>query len=149
MRIVIQRVKRGKVSVGGETVGEIGVGLLLYIGIGKGDGERDLRYMAEKVPGLRIFPDENDKMNLSLLDFGGEILAISQFTLYGDCRKGRRPGFSDSLEPVAAEAMYLDLVERWRAMGIATKTGVFQEDMLVESVNWGPATFLLDSEKNF
>ncbi len=138
-----------RVMVAGEAKGEIGPGLLLYIGVGKDDGEKALAYLADKIPALRIFPDEEGKMNRSLLDFGGEILAVSQFTLYGDCRKGRRPGFSESMEPRAAQALYESLVARWRTMGIETRTGVFQEDMLVESVNWGPATFLLDSEKNF
>ncbi len=149
MRIVVQRVKEAKVSVGAETVGAVGVGLLLYIGAGRGDGAADAACLAEKVPNLRIFPDEEGKMNRSLLDIGGAILAVSQFTLYGDCRKGRRPGFSDSLAPAEANRLYEALVEHWRGMGIPTETGVFQEEMLVSSVNWGPATFLLDSEKRF
>lgn len=149
MRIVVQRVKEARVLVDGKVKGAIGRGLLLYIGVGGLDTEKDIAYMAEKIPALRIFPDAEEKMNLSLLDAGGAILAVSQFTLYGDCRKGRRPGFSAGMAPQEAQQMYEALVSRWRAMGIATETGVFQAEMLVESVNWGPATFLLDSGKSF
>ena len=147
MRVVIQRVKSAAVDSEGTLAGEIGMGLLLYIGVADGDTEADMKYVAEKVPNLRIFPDENDKMNLSLLDVKGEILAVSQFTLMGDCSHGRRPSFTAAMPPEPAEKMYSDLVELWRDKGIKVETGVFQTSMLVSSVNWGPVTFVLESRK--
>ena len=147
MRVVIQRVRSASVSSEGKEAGAIGVGLLLYIGVAADDTEKDLNYIAGKIPELRIFPDEDDKMNRSLLDVNGEILAVSQFTLMGDCRHGRRPGFSDAMAPEPAKKIYDDLVSLWREKGIYVETGVFQTDMLVSSVNWGPVTFILESKK--
>lgn len=147
MRVVIQRVRSASVSSEGKEAGAIGMGLLLYIGVAADDTEKDMDYIAGKVPELRIFPDEDDKMNRSLLDVKGEILAVSQFTLMGDCRHGRRPGFSDAMAPEPAKRIYDDLVSRWREKGISVETGVFQTDMLVSSVNWGPVTFILESKK--
>ena len=147
MRVVIQRVRSASVSSEGKEAGAIGVGLLLYIGVAADDTEKDLNYIAGKIPELRIFPDEDDKMNRSLLDVNGEILAVSQFTLMGDCRRGRRPGFSDAMAPEPAKKIYDDLVSLWREKGISVETGVFQTDMLVSSVNWGPVTFILESKK--
>lgn len=147
MRVVIQRVRSASVESEGKLAGSIGMGLLLYIGVADGDTEADMKYVADKIPNLRIFPDENDKMNLSLLDVKGEILAVSQFTLMGDCSHGRRPGFSDAMAPEAASKMYDDMVTYWRQKGIPVETGVFQTSMLVSSVNWGPVTFILESKK--
>ena len=147
MRVVIQRVRSASVSSEGKEAGAIGVGLLLYIGVAADDTEKDLNYIAGKIPELRIFPDEDDKMNRSLLDVNGEILAVSQFTLMGDCRHGRRPGFSDAMAPEPAKKIYDDLVSLWREKGIPVEIGVFQTDMLVSSVNWGPVTFILESKK--
>ncbi|MBQ2765040.1 MAG: D-tyrosyl-tRNA(Tyr) deacylase [Firmicutes bacterium] len=147
MRVVIQRVRSASVESEGTLAGSIGMGLLLYIGVADGDTEADMKYVADKIPNLRIFPDENDKMNLSLLDVKGEILAVSQFTLMGDCSHGRRPGFSDAMAPDAASKMYDDMVAYWRQKGIPVETGVFQTSMLVSSVNWGPVTFILESKK--
>lgn len=146
MRVVLQRVKSASVTSAGSVAGTIGMGLLLYIGVGEGDTEADLKYIGEKIPHLRIFPDENDKMNLSLQDVGGEILAVSQFTLMGDCSHGRRPGFSEAMAPKEAKDIYDRLVGLWRQQGIFVECGVFQTDMLVSSVNWGPVTFILDSK---
>ncbi len=146
MKCIIQRVKSASVTVAGKCQGEIGQGLLIYLGVGKDDGEKDLAFVAEKIPNLRIFPDAAEKMNLSLLDFGGSILLVSQFTLYGDCRKGRRPGFSDAAEADKANDFYERLIKLWRQRGLTIETGIFQSDMLVESVNWGPATFILDTQ---
>lgn len=147
MRVVIQRVRSASVESEGKLAGSIGMGLLLYIGVADGDTEADMKYVADKISNLRIFPDENDKMNLSLLDVKGEILAVSQFTLMGDCSHGRRPGFSDAMAPEAASKMYDDMVTYWRQKGIPVETGVFQTSMLVSSVNWGPVTFILESKK--
>ena len=147
MKVVIQRVRSASVSSEGKESGRIGMGLLLYIGVADGDTETDMKYIAGKIPELRIFPDENDKMNRSLLDVNGEILAVSQFTLMGDCQHGRRPGFSAAMAPEPAKQMYENLVSLWRKQGISVETGVFQTDMLVSSVNWGPVTFILESKK--
>lgn len=147
MKVVIQRVRSASVSSEGKEAGAIGMGLLLYIGVAAEDTEKDMIYIGEKIPELRIFPDENDKMNRSLLDVNGEILAVSQFTLMGDCRHGRRPGFSDAMAPEPAKQIYDDLVSLWRKKGISVETGVFQTDMLVSSINWGPVTFILESKK--
>lgn len=147
MRVVIQRVHSASVSSEGKEAGAIGMGLLLYIGVAADDTEKDMKYIAGKIPDLRIFPDENDKMNRSLLDVNGEILAVSQFTLMGDCAHGRRPGFSDAMAPEPAKQIYDDLISLWRERGISVETGVFQTDMLVSSVNWGPVTFILESKK--
>lgn len=147
MRAVIQRVSSARVSVDGNTIGRIGNGLLIFLGVGETDTEADLKYIADKSVGLRIFSDENDKMNLSVEDIGGEILVISQFTLYGDCRKGKRPSFSKSMEPVAAKRMYEQFIAELEGRGINTAHGEFGADMKVELLNDGPVTILLDSSK--
>lgn len=147
MRAVIQRVTEASVKVDGKITGEIGKGILIFLGVGEGDTEKDLKYIADKTIGLRIFSDENDKMNLSVQDIGGEILVVSQFTLYGDCRKGKRPSFSSSMEPVAAKRMYEEFIEYVSEQGIRTAHGIFGADMKVELLNDGPVTILLDSSK--
>ena len=149
MRAVIQRVERASVSVEGEIRGQIGAGLLVLIGVEEGDGDADFRYIAEKVPNLRVFEDEQGKMNRSLLDVGGELLAVSQFTLLGDARGGRRPSFITAARPETADPMYERLVADWRARGIRVETGVFGAHMKVSLVNDGPVTILLDSRRRF
>ena len=149
MRCVVQRVTSSSVSVGGKTVGSIGPGLMVLIGVSADDTEADLKYMAEKVPNLRIFDDENGVMNRSVLDAGGSILAVSQFTLYGDARGGRRPSYIRAAKPDMADALYEQLIARWREKGITVETGIFRTDMQVSLVNDGPVTILLDSEKVF
>ena len=149
MRCVIQRVTQASVTVGEELVGKIGRGYMILIGVSAEDTDKDLRYMAEKVPNLRIFEDEAGKMNLSIKDVGGEILAVSQFTLYGDARGGRRPSFSTAARPEQANALYEQLVEAWRAQGIHVETGRFRAEMQVSLVNDGPVTMLMDSTKLF
>lgn len=149
MRAVVQRVRRAKVQVGGQTTGEIGLGLLVLLGVGQGDTQQDATYMAEKIAGLRIFEDEQGKMNRSVRDAGGSILAVSQFTLYGDVRRGKRPSFDDAAPPEPARKLYEFFVEQIRASGLCCETGQFQQMMQVELVNEGPVTILLDSEKNF
>jgi len=149
MRAVIQRVTEASVRIEGEVVGEISQGLMVLIGVEEGDGEADLKYMAEKVPNLRIFEDENGKMNRSLLDIGGQILAVSQFTLLGDARGGRRPSFITAARPETANPMYERLVAQWRARGIHVETGRFGADMKVGLINDGPVTILMDSHKLF
>lgn len=147
MRAVVQRVLEANVAVDGEVIGSIGNGLLVFLGVGDGDTDADLKYIADKVTGLRIFSDENDKMNLSVTDIGGEILVISQFTLYGDCRKGRRPNFTSAMQPSTAEKMYEDFVRYIADQGIRTECGRFGADMKVSLINDGPVTLLLDSSK--
>ena len=149
MRAVIQRVERASVSVEGEIRGQIGAGFLVLIGVEEGDGDADFRYIAEKVPNLRVFEDEQGKMNRSLLDVGGEVLAGSQFTLLGDARGGRRPSFITAARPETADPMYERLVADWRARGIRVETGVFGAHMKVSLVNDGPVTILLDSRRRF
>ena len=149
MRAVVQRVSRAKVTVQGEITGEIGRGLLVLIGIGSADTESGADYLADKIAGLRIFEDAQGKMNLSLADVGGSVLAVSQFTLYGDVRHGRRPSFDAAAPPEKARALYEYFVERIRATGLRCETGRFQEMMQVELVNDGPVTILLDSSKAF
>ena len=149
MRAVIQRVERASVSVEGEIRGQIGAGFLVRIGVEEGDGDADFRYIAEKVPNLRVFEDEQGKMNRSLLDVGGELLAVSQFTLLGDARGGRRPSFITAARPETADPMYERLVADWRARGIRVETGVFGAHMKVSLVNDGPVTILLDSRRRF
>lgn len=150
MRAVVQRVTQASVSVDGAIVGEIGPGLCVLLGAGEGDGVEDVQYMVDKVTNLRIFADEQEKMNRSVLDVGGQVLAVSQFTLYGDARKGRRPAFVRALEPVAAAALYEQFVAGLRAAGVArVATGVFRASMQVALVNDGPVTLLLDSRKEF
>lgn len=149
MRAVLQRVSQARVRVENEIVGEIGPGLLILLGVGQGDGEADARYLAEKCAALRIFEDGAGKMNLALAESGGAALVVSQFTLYADCRKGRRPGFSGAAPPDEANRLYLCFVAQLRALGLTVATGVFQADMAVELVNAGPVTMLLDSRKDF
>ncbi len=149
MRAVVQRVSRAKVSVDGVVTGAIGTGLLVYLGVGQGDGEGDLDYMVTKICGLRVFRDDKGQMNRSVVEVGGSILAVSQFTLHGDARKGRRPSFIHAMEPVAAEQMYHRFVARVIEVGISCATGVFGAMMDVESINDGPVTILLDSTKLF
>ncbi len=149
MRAVVQRVKSAHVAVDQQIVGAIGPGLMILLGVGKEDNETDAKYLAEKIANLRIFSDDQDKLNLSVLDNGYEILAISQFTLYGDCRKGRRPGFSDAMNPTDADMLYKKFVAYLEEMGLKVATGQFQADMDVELINHGPVTILLDSKKNF
>lgn len=149
MRAVVQRVSRAKVTVNENITGEIGLGLLVLLGVGHEDSEADLNYMVEKIAGLRVFEDEAGKMNRSVRDVGGSLLAVSQFTLYGDVRRGKRPSFDDAAPPVEARRLYELFVERIRSMGLACETGRFQEMMEVELVNDGPVTILLDSKKLF
>ena len=149
MRAVVQRVKKGRITVDGQTIGQIDKGIVLFLGVGKDDGEDDLQYTLEKVLNLRIFEDENGKMNRSLIDVGGELLVVSQFTLYGDCRKGRRPSFTDAAPPDHAESFYERFVALARERGIPTKTGRFAAMMDVELVNHGPVTMMIDSRKTF
>ena len=145
MRIVLQRVSFGRVSVAGRMVAQIGVGLVLLVGIGPADGEEQARYLAEKVANLRIFEDEQGKTNLSLLDTGGEALVVSQFTLYADTRKGRRPSFTDAAQPQVASPLVERFAQMLRELGIPTRTGEFAAHMLVEIHNDGPVTIWLES----
>ena len=147
MRAVVQRVKNASVTVDNNVIGEISHGLLVFLGVGDGDTDVDMKYIADKVIGLRIFTDSEDKMNLSVTDVDGEILVISQFTLYGDCRKGRRPNFTASMEPVGAEKMYENFIEYVKNQGIKTEHGEFGADMKVNLLNDGPVTLIIDSSK--
>jgi D-aminoacyl-tRNA deacylase len=149
MRAVIQRVSRAKFTVAGEVTGDIGQGLLVLLGVGRTDTEAGADYLADKIVGLRIFEDDAGKMNRSVAEVGGAVLAVSQFTLYGDVRKGKRPSFDDAARPEMARTLYERFVSRVRASGLRCETGRFQEMMEVELVNDGPVTILLDSEKLF
>lgn len=149
MRTVIQRVSRAQVSIENKVKGSIGKGLVVFVGISPEDCQKDLQWLAEKIVHLRIFEDNAGKMNRSLTDIKGEVLIISQFTLYGDCRKGRRPGFSGAAPPLKAEPIYQQFVEEVKSKGIQVETGTFQAEMQVELINDGPVTLLLDSEKKF
>lgn len=149
MRAVIQRVSKARVSVEGQTIGEIGEGLVVLLGVGQEDNGKDITYLADKVVNLRIFEDENDKMNISLLDRKGALLIVSQFTLYGDCRKGKRPSYDKAARPDAAVEIYQRFVEQCRSYDIKVETGKFQATMMVEIHNDGPVTLLLDSKKEF
>ncbi|MBI2302278.1 MAG: D-tyrosyl-tRNA(Tyr) deacylase [Armatimonadetes bacterium] len=149
MRAVVQRVTAARVSVGERVAGAIGPGLVVFAAVGEGDTEADLRWMAEKVVNLRIFNDAEGKFNLSLLEAGGSVLAVSQFTLYGDCRRGRRPSFTGAAAPEAAREQFGRFVELLRETGVPTETGEFQAMMNVEVSNDGPVTILLDSAKSF
>ena len=147
MKAVIQRVKSAQVDVDGRSTGKIGGGLLVFIGVGKGDNESDISFMASKIPELRIFEDASGKFNLSLKEINGEMLIVSQFTLYGDCKKGRRPSFTEAQEPLSAKILYERLITRLKEQGIPIQTGEFQAKMEVHLVNDGPVTLLLDSRK--
>jgi len=149
MRAVVQRVSRAKVTVDGWTSGEIGHGLLVLLGVSREDTEADAAYLAEKVAGLRIFEDAERKMNRSVQDVGGSVLAVSQFTLYGDVRRGKRPSFDAAAPPEPARRLFEFFVQRIQALGLPCETGRFQEMMQVELVNEGPVTILLDSKKGF
>ena len=145
MRAVIQRVKSAEVYVDGRLSGKIGDGLLVFVGVGKGDGESDVSYLTSKLPEMRIFEDESGKFNRSLREVNGEILVVSQFTLYGDCSRGRRPSFTEAEEPMAAKNLYEQLISRLREQKIRVETGEFQAKMEVHLINDGPVTLLLDS----
>ncbi|PKN27574.1 MAG: D-tyrosyl-tRNA(Tyr) deacylase [Deltaproteobacteria bacterium HGW-Deltaproteobacteria-21] len=149
MRAVVQRVKEARVEISGATVGEIGGGLLVFLGVGEGDVQQDSEYLARKIAHLRIFSDEKDLMNRSVSDTGGAVLVVSQFTLWGDCIKGRRPSFTRAARPEKARELYEHFVEALRAEGLFVSTGRFQEMMEVHLVNDGPVTLLLDSGKSF
>ncbi len=149
MRAVVQRVKRAEVRVAGEVVGRIGQGLLVLVGIAKGDTAAEGSALAQKIVNLRVFDDGQNRMNRSLLEIGGSVLCVSQFTLYGDCRKGRRPSYDRAAHPEEARSLYEDFVKSLRELGAGAETGRFQAMMDVELVNDGPVTLLLDSEKGF
>lgn len=149
VRAVVQRVRQAKVEVAGQTVGAIDSGLCVLLSVGQGDGEADLRYIVEKVAGLRIFADQDDKMNWDVVQTGGAILLISQFTLHGDVRRGKRPGFTAAMAPDAARPWIDRCAEAWRALHIEVAQGVFGADMQVSLTNDGPVTILLDSNKTF
>ena len=149
MRAVVQRVANASVTVGEETVGAVGAGLMVLIGVSKEDTDKDLKYIVEKVMNMRVFDDENGVMNRSVLDVGGSILAVSQFTLYGDARGGRRPSYFRAAGPEPANELYERAVAAWRDNGIHVETGRFRTEMMVSLVNDGPVTILLDSEKAF
>lgn len=145
MRACIQRVSEAKVTVEGEVTGQISTGLLVLLGVAPSDTDDELRWLADKVMNLRIFPDDEGKMNRSLLDIGGAMLVVSQFTLYGDCRKGRRPSFVDAAAPEQAERMYEDFVAYATGQGVPVETGRFRADMEVSLVNDGPVTMWIDT----
>lgn len=149
MRAVVQRVSAASVTVQGRKVGSIGPGLLVLLGVARGDTEKDGEYLAEKLAGLRIFEDEEEKMNRSVAQIGGSILLVSQFTLYGDVRHGRRPSFTQAAPPEEANRLYEDLAQKLRDKGLTVETGQFQAHMEVSLVNDGPVTILLDSGKSF
>ena len=149
MRAVVQRVKSASVKVEGELVSEIGAGVLIFLGVAHEDTATEIEYIANKVANLRIFEDEEGKMNRSLLEMGGAALVVSQFTLYGDCRKGRRPSFIKAARPELANALYEQFITALEQQDIPTQGGTFQAMMDVELVNDGPVTILLDSDKNF
>jgi D-tyrosyl-tRNA(Tyr) deacylase len=149
VRAVVQRVSQAAVRVDGAEVSRIGAGLLVLLGVGRGDTEQDADYLADKVSHLRVFPDAAGVMNRSLLEAGGEVLVVSQFTLYGDCRRGRRPGYSEAAAPEEASRLYAYFAERVRAAGLSVAEGVFRAMMDVELLNQGPVTLLLDSRKGF
>lgn len=149
MRAVVQRISQGKVEVDNSVTGEIDRGLLVYLGIALGDTEEDVKYMVEKITNLRIFEDSDEKMNLSLIDINGKLLVVSQFTLMGDCRKGRRPNFSEAARPENAQELYKKFIEECRKNNVEVETGVFQAHMMVHSINDGPVTMLIDSKKIF
>lgn len=145
MRVLLQRVKEAKVTVEGQVAGQIQKGLVLLVGAKTGDTEEDVAYLVDKCVNLRIFEDHEQKMNLSALDVKAEVLVVSQFTLYGDTSKGRRPSFTGALEPEKAEELYRKFIKKMEALGLRTQSGVFGAKMLVDIANWGPVTFILES----
>lgn len=145
MIALVQRVNKASVEVGGETISEIGEGILVFLGIDKNDSKKDVEYLADKVVNLRIFEDNNSKMNLSIKDVGGEIMVISEFTLAGDCKKGNRPSFDKAMPPEEAEKLYRDFIDSLRSKGIPVKEGVFRSFMHVSLINEGPVTFILNT----
>lgn len=147
MRALVQRAARAAITINGTPAGTMGAGLVVLLGITHSDSEKDVRYLADKCLGLRIFADENGKMNRSLLDVGGDLMIVSQFTLYGDCRHGKRPGFTDAANPVHAIPLYEAFIARCREAVPGLLTGEFGTDMQVELVNDGPVTLMLESEK--
>lgn len=147
MRAVVQRVSKGSVTVENNVIGSINKGLVVLLGITEEDTNSDIDYMIDKIINLRIFEDENEKMNFSLLDINGEILLVSQFTLYGDCRKGRRPNFMSAAKPEKAEFLYNKFVDTIKLQNVNIQTGVFQADMQVHIENDGPVTLIIDSQK--
>jgi len=149
MRAVVQRVKSATVSIDTDHIASIGRGLVVFLGVGKDDDIADVEYLVEKMPHLRIFQDEGEKFNLSLMDVGAEILVISQFTLFGDCRKGRRPSFTEAADAECARNLYDHFVFRLEGKGLRVQAGRFQAMMMVSLVNDGPVTLLLDSKKTF
>jgi D-aminoacyl-tRNA deacylase len=149
MRAIVQRVKNAQVSVDGKIVGQINAGLLVYLGVGKDDGESDVAFIADKIVNLRIFADSNDKMNLSVKDKAGQVLVVSNFTLFGDCRKGRRPGFDLAAEPAIAEKLYEKVVQLIKTEGLEVQNGIFAAYMDVTASNDGPINFLIDSKRLF
>jgi D-tyrosyl-tRNA(Tyr) deacylase len=149
MRAVVQRVSRARVDVGGRTVGEVGKGLLVFLGVGHSDSEKEAEFLANKIAHLRIFSDEQGLMNRSVIEVEGGVLVISQFTLWGDCQKGRRPSFTRAAPPDKARILYEDFIRHVRGKDLAVATGEFQEMMEVHLVNDGPVTMLLDTEKTF
>ena len=149
MRAVFQRVLESSVTVDGAVVGRIGRGAMVLLGVGEGDSDEDVRYLADKVANLRVFTDPEGKMNLSVREIGGEVLVVSQFTLYGDCRKGRRPSFASAAAPEEARRLYVAFCERLRGEGLTVAEGIFQADMTVHIVNQGPVTIMLDSRRVF
>lgn len=149
MRAVVQRVASSKVTVDESTIGEINKGLLILLGVTHEDTSKDVDYLLDKIVNLRIFEDENDKMNLSLKDVNGELLVVSQFTLYGDCKKGRRPNFTSAAKPDLATSLYEEFIDKAKKEGIKVGTGKFGAHMMVDLVNDGPVTILIDSEKTF
>jgi D-tyrosyl-tRNA(Tyr) deacylase len=149
LKVLLQRVTGGSVSIDGEVVGKIGQGLVAFVGVADGDTEKDIEYLVPKMTGLRIFSDEEGRFNLSVMDIGGELLLVSQFTLLADTRKGRRPGFSRAAPPEQAKKLFEQFVERSRDTGLKVETGRFQEYMQIEIHNDGPVTIMLDSRDKF
>ncbi len=149
MRAVVQRVSKASVTVDNKTTGKIGKGLLVLLGVSRDDTEKEAVFLADKISNLRIFPDNKDLMNCSVIDAGGEVLVVSQFTLYGDCRKGRRPSYGKAAPPDKAEALYEYFINEIRKKNLPVENGIFQAMMEVHLINYGPVTILLDSEKCF
>lgn len=149
MRAVVQRTDKAAVEVAGKVIAEVGKGLTVLLGVGPEDTEQDVKYLAEKIINLRIFPDAEEKMNLSLLDVGGELLVVSQFTLFGDCRKGRRPSFDDAAKPEMAKELYEAFAAYCRGLNVKVSCGQFQSEMIISLANHGPVTMLIDSKKLF